>query len=184
MGTRPETYRSSGSLVFGAIAGVGALVLAVLAAVHPRAGAPDWVSGSLVLFAIVVYLAQVRPAVVLGESELVLRNMLGSVYVPWRLVGDVRVRQFLTVEVGEESYQCAAIGRSRRQIYKDARLIVVESPAEQSFGGFVETKIRSRAADARRGPEDPDQEVRVVRAWPEIVLLVAAVLALAVMIVS
>ena len=51
-------------------------------------GAPDWVTAALVLLAVVVYVAQVRPAVVLDESELVLRNMLETVHVPWPAVGE------------------------------------------------------------------------------------------------
>ena len=188
MSTETSTFRSSGSLVFGVITVVGLLTLAVLAAVHPDAGAPGWISAALVLLALVVYVASVRPAVVLEDSELVLRNMLSSVHVPWPLVGEVRVRQFLTVEAEDETYDCAAVGRTRRQIYRDAKnsgpraypdvgsrpdLIGRESasPAELSFGRFVETKIRNRAEEARRRAAEPSGEVRLVRAWPEIAAL-------------
>jgi len=188
MRTGPDTFRSSGAVVFGGITVISAFGLAVLAAIHPNAGAPGWISAALVLLALVVYVAQVRPAVVLEESDLVLRNMLESVHVPWPVVGEVRVRQFLTVEVGDRSYDCAAVGRSRRQVRRDNREIVANNPAEQSFGRFVETKIRNRAAEARRRrtpeavPEHlaMDDGVRRVRAWPEIVLLVASMVALVV----
>jgi len=185
MRERPETFRSSGSLVFGAITVAVALTLAVLAAVHPRAGAPAWLSAALVLFALVVYVASMRPAVVLGDAELVLRNMLSSVHVPWSLVGEVRVRQFLTVEAGDRTFDCAAVGRSRRQIHRDARRLAetpVVNPAELSYGRFVETKIRNRAEEARRRPETPDHQVRVVRAWPEIVGLTAGAVTLVVLV--
>ena len=191
MRTRPETFRSSGALVFGGITVVGALALAVVAAVHPRAGAPGWVPAALVLLGVVVYIAQVRPAVVLEESELVLRNMLESVRVPWPAVQDVRVRQFLSVQVGEREFNCAAVGRSRRQVRRDNRMIVAANPAEASFGRFVETKIRNRAADARaqQGIADASPEqialadgVHRVRAWPEIAVLVGTLLTLVVLI--
>ena len=174
MSTDTQTFRSSGSLVFGAITVVGLLTLALLAAIHPDAGAPGWISAALVLFALVVYVASVRPAVVLQESELVLRNMLTSVHVPWPLVGDVRIRQFLTVEVGDETYDCAAVGRTRRQIYRDAKTMIereAAAPAELSFGHFVETKIRNRAEDARRRDPEATGKVRRVRAWPELAAL-------------
>ncbi len=191
MDARPETFRSSGAVVFGGITAVGAIALAVLAAVHPDAGAPGWVSAALVLLALVVYVAQVRPAVVLDESELVMRNMLESVRVPWPAVGDVQVRQFVIVEVGEREFNCAAVGRSRRQVRRDNREAVAGHPAEESFGRFVETKIRNRAVDsrARQGiaKGSPEQaalieSVHRVRAWPEIVALGATVVTLAILI--
>lgn len=186
MGTRPETFRSTGAMVFGGVTVVGVLALAVAAA-FPGAGAPDWVSAALVLFAVVVYVAQVRPAVILDESELVLRNMLETVHVPWAAVGEVRIRQFLSVEVGDRELNCAAVGRSRRQIRRDARPVVEANPAEASFGRLVETKIRNRAAEGRKrqgivakSPEQAElaDDVRRVRAWPELVALVVAAVAL------
>jgi len=211
MGDRPETFRSSGAVVVGGITVVVSLVLAVLAALHPSAGAPDWISAGLFLFAVLVYLAQVRPAVVLRDAHLVLRNMVGSVHVPLAAVKDVRVRQFLSVEVGRRTYDCAAVGRTRRQIAKDARHTrgttpaswqpgdstgswqpSSAAPAELSYGRFIETKILQRATAARvdRGIEHRSEEqdaladdVRTVWAWPEIALLSVAVLLLAVTIV-
>ena len=202
-GTGPETFRSSGSVVMGSIGAVGALVLAVLSAVHPNAGAPDWIAAALFLFAVLVYVAQVRPAVVLDESNLVLRNMLGSVHVPWAAIKDAQVRQFLRVEVGRRTYECAAVGRTRRQILKDSRqpdgasrselsygqLPDTAGRGEYSYGRFIETKIRNRAKEAmtKRGIEHRSEEqgaladgVVILRAWPEIVLLGTAVVALAV----
>lgn len=189
MPTRPETFRSTGALVFGGMTVGAALTLAVLAAVHPDAGAPAWLSAALVLLAVVVYVAQVRPAVVLDESELVLRNMLESVHLPWAAIEEVRIRQFLSVEVGGREFNCAAVGRSRRQIRRDNRPAVEENLAETSFGRFVETKIRNRASDARTrkgvAAKSPEQaaladDVRRVRAWPEVGALGAAVVALVV----
>lgn len=187
MRTRPETFRSSGAFVFGLITVVGSLALAALAAFHPRAGAPDWLPVALVLLAVVVYIAEVRPAVVMGESALELRNMLATVHVPWAAVGETRVRQFVTVSVGGEEYNCAAVGRTRRQISRDNRGLVADRPIQESFGRFVETKIRNRASEARakRGiaKDSPEQaalfgEVTRVPAWAEIVVLTATVVTL------
>ncbi len=189
MPTRPETFRSTGALVFGGITVVGALALAVWVVVDPDTGAPDWVAAVLVLLAVVVYIAQVRPAVVLEESELVLRNMLETVHLPWAAIAEVRIRQFLTIKVGDREFNCAAVGRSRRQIRRDSRMVVEANPSEASFGRFVETKLRNRASDARNRQgikaNSPEQaalsdDLRRVRAWPEIIALGAAVAALAV----
>lgn len=206
---RPEMFRSSGSVVVGSIAAVVAVVLALLAAFHPDAGAPSWIPAGLFLLAVLVYIAQVRPAVILGETDLVLRNMLGTTRIPWAAIKDAQVRQFLRVRVGERHYDCAAVGRTRRQIMKDSRQPdpadpgsrayrqsirgtrepAAAAPAELSFGRFVETKIDNRVSEAllkggieRRSAEQEAlaDDVRTERAWPEIVVLCAAVVALVV----
>ena len=209
MTERPETFRSTGALVFGATTVVVALTLAVLAAVHPRAGAPAWVSVALVLLAVIVHIAQIRPAVQLRETDLVLRNMLTTVHLPWAAIESVRVRQFLTVRVAGRDHHCAAVGRTRRQIHREARPLVVDNPkdsafgplaaagrrrpTEMSFGRLVETKIQNRAADARAragiAAESAEQhaladDVRREPAWPEIGALVLALVALVVALVA
>ena len=106
----------------------------------------------------------------------------------------VRVRQFLSVEVGDRELRLRR-GRVGPVVRSGATagLVVEANPAEASFGRFVETKIRNRAADARKrqgiAAKSPEQaaladDVRRVRAWPEIVALVAAVVALVVTILS
>jgi hypothetical protein len=192
MQARPETFRSSGAVVFGAISAAVSLALAVLTAV-PAAGAPAWVPAALLLLTVVVYVAQVRPAVLMGESELVLRNMLQSVHLPWAAVEQVRIQQFLSVSAGGRDYSCAAVGRTRRQIRRDGPSgVPLPSPGADgtfSYGRLVESRIVDRAKEARsrRGvaAESPEQAaiadgVRVVRAWPEIVVLALAVVALVV----
>jgi hypothetical protein len=146
----------------------------------------------MALLAVISYVAQIRPAVILGESHLTLRNMLGTVHVPWAAVGEVNVRQIVTVEVGERVFDSPAVGRSPRQIRRDDALPPDHYATQDSFGLIVENQIRQRASDARtrQGIEEYSDEqaalaaeVREARAWPEIVLLVAAVAALVVTIV-
>ena len=192
MGKRAQTFRSPGGVITGALTVVVTLALAGFGAFYPGAGWADWLIAVMVLLALLSYVAQIRPAVVLGASHLLLRNMLGTVHVPWPAVGEVMVRQVLTVEVGDRVLDCPAVGRSPRQISRDAALPTDHHATEDSFGLFVETQIRQRAVDARaqQGIEAFSDEqaalaadVRKTRAWPEIVLLVAAVAALVVAIV-
>ena len=119
--------------------------------------------------------------------------MLGSVHVPWPAVGEVLVQQIVTVQAGDRVYNCPAVGRSPRQIKRDAALPLDHHPTEDSFGRFVESQILQRARDARaqEGIAEGSAEqyaladgVRRTRAWPEIVLLVAAVAALVIAIVA
>jgi hypothetical protein len=187
-----QTFRSSGAVITGGITVAITLGLAGFGAFYPDAGWADWLILMMVLIAIVSYVAQIRPAVVLGETQLTLRNMLQTVHIPWPAVGEVLVQQITTVEAGDHVYDCPAVGRSPRQIKRDAALPLDHHPTEDSFGRFVESQILHRARDARarEGIEEgsPEQAVvadgvRVTRAWPEIVLLVATIVALVVAIV-
>jgi hypothetical protein len=188
---RALTFRSTGNVLTGALTAVATLALAAFGAFYPDAGWPDWLVATMVLLAVVAYVAQIRPAAVLGESHLTLRNMLQTVHVPWAAVGEVLVQQILTVEVGERIFDCP-VGRSPRQIKQDNARPVDHPVTEDSFGLVIENQIRQRAAEARArlGIEEASAEqaalandVRRVRAWPEIVLLVAAVAGLVVAIV-
>ena len=187
-----QTFRSSGAVVTGGITVAATLGLAGFGAFYPDAGWADWLILTMVLIAVVAYVAQIRPAVVLGETHLTLRNMLQTVHIPWPAVGEVLVQQITTVEAGDRYYDCPAVGRSPRQIKRDSALPLDHHPTEDSFGRFVESEILHRARDARakEGIEEGSAEqaavadgVRVTRAWPEIVLLVATIVALVVAIV-
>ena len=189
---RKQTFRSPGGVITGGITVAVTLALAGFGAFYPGAGWADWLIVVMLLLALVSYVGQIRPAVVLGETDLVLRNMLGTVHVPWPAVGEVLVRQIVTVEAGDRIYDCPAVGRSPRQIKRDSALPLDHHPTEDSFGLFVESQILHRARDARAqaGIEEGSAEqhavadgVRQTRAWPEIVLLVAGVVALVVSVV-
>jgi hypothetical protein len=188
-----QTFRSAGAVITGGITIAATLALAGFGAFYPDAGWADWLIATMVLIAVVSYVAQIRPAVVLGETQLTLRNMLGSVHVPWPAVGEVLVQQIVTVQAGDQVYNCPAVSRSPRQIKRDAALPLDHHPTEDSFGRIVESQILQRARDARaqEGIEEGSAEqyaladgVRRTRAWPEIALLVAAAAALVIAIVA
>jgi hypothetical protein len=192
VGRRAQTFRSAGNMLTGVLTAVVTLALAAFGAFYPEAGWPDWLIAGMVLIAVAAYVGQIRPAVVLGETHLTLRNMLQTVHVPWPAVGEVLVRQILTVEVGERVFDCPAVGRSARQMARD-EAVLVGNQTEDSYGLLIENLIRQRAANARerQGIEESSPEqaaladaVRRVPAWPEIVLLAAAVVGLVVTIVA
>ncbi len=155
-----QTFRSAGSLLTGVLTVVMGTALAAFGAFYPGAGWPDWLIAAMVLLAVVSYVAQIRPAVILGESHLTLRNMLRTVHVPWPAVGEVYVRQIVTVEVGERVFDSPAVGRSPRQIRRDAALPPDHHATQDSFGLVVENQIRHRAtnARARQGIEEYSDE--------------------------
>ena len=189
MASGKQTFRSPGAVITGGITAVVTLALAGFGAFYPDAGWADWLILTFVLVAVVSYVAQVRPALVLGETHLTLRNMLQTVHVPWPAVGEVLVQQITTVQAGDHVYDCPAVGRSPRQIKRDAALPLDHHPTEDSFGRFVESQIQHRARDARakEGIVEGSAEqhaladgVGVTRAWPEIVLLVGTIASLVV----
>lgn len=180
-----HTFRQTGAVVTGSITVVVMLAFAAFGTFYPSSGWPAWLVAGALLLAAVAYVAQLRPAVVLTDTDLVLRDMLSTVRVPLAAVRTVDVAQLLSVEVGGEIYDNPAVGRSRRQIKRDAALPVEHHLTEDSYGLVVEHTIRERAAAARRArgvAEDSREqralaaEVRRVRAWPEIALLALAVL--------
>lgn len=174
-----RTFRQAGAVVTGAITLVAMLAFAAFGTFYPDSGWPDWLVAGALLLAAVVYVVQLRPAVVVDRSVLTLRNMLETVHVPLSAIDAVDVQQLLVVEVGDRVYESPAVGRTRRQIRRDAALPVDHHLTEDSFGLIIEHTIRERAKDARRaarGAAAP--QVRRVRAWPEIALLVLGVLGL------
>lgn len=166
-----------------------------------RVGVADWLYATLVLVAVLVWAAMLRPRVSLTDDDLVLRNMMETVRLPLAALEDVTVRQVLAVWAGGRRYVSPAIGRSRRTISRDevisrsregAPLPRRLQDAEASYGDFVEERIRTRAENAReqRGirPRSAEQaaladDVRRQPAWPEIVALAVAAIALVVTIV-
>ena len=54
--------------------------------------------------------------------ELVLRNMLSTIYIPLAAIEEVAVRQVLAVRAGDKRYVCAGVGRTLRQAMKGSAL--------------------------------------------------------------
>ena len=68
MASDKQTFRSAGAVITGGITVAATLALAEFGAFYPDAGWADWLIATMVLIAVVSYVAQIRPAVVLGET--------------------------------------------------------------------------------------------------------------------
>jgi hypothetical protein len=186
-----EWFTSWGGRVMGIIGLAAAALVALLGITgiggdyHPAAYA---VCG---LFAAVVWVTMLRPAVGIRDDVLVLRNPLTTVTIPLAAVQQVAVGQFLAVLAGDRRYTNAAVGRGRFAARRDDAL--TDTSPQRSFGGVVESRIRHRAHDARasQGIEERSEEqdalaagVQREPAWLETGLLVVLALIVVVTLVA
>lgn len=104
-----QVFRQRSSLgLAGVCAATALFVLGSLA--RNWADTPQPLFASWVLFGLaVVWSVFVRPAVVIDQDGVTLRNLLRDVHVPWGRLSDVKVRWNLTVYVGERGYSAWAI---------------------------------------------------------------------------
>ncbi|CAN5437012.1 hypothetical protein BH11ACT8_BH11ACT8_10850 [soil metagenome] len=171
------TYNSGSGKVMGIITVSVAVVAAALALFDHSGGRPAYEVVCLaVFFGTLGWAAMLRPTITVGREDLVLRNMLETVTIPLAAVESVTVRQVLVIRAGEKKITSSAIGRSRRQITRDARPAgsgsgfgslfqlggggganaggdagagTLASSPRGSYGLLVEEQLRSHAKNAR-----------------------------------
>ena len=179
-----EWFATWGGRVMGVV-GLALAALVVLLGLTGWGGDYDPAAYAISgLFASVVWVTMLRPAVGLREDELVLRNPLTTVTVPLAAVEQVAVGQFLAVLVGGRRYTNSGIGRGRRAAKHDDE--VGDTSPQRSYGGVIEARLRQRADDARarEGLKNRSEEqealaagVRRQPALVEVALLAAFLLA-------
>ena len=107
--TRQHLIRQRSPLGLAAACGVTGLVLLVSMAFqwaeHPEPLFAGWV----VFILAVVWSLFVRPAVLLDEDGVTLRNVVRDIHIPWGQVTDVEFRWNLKVLVGDRPYTAWAI---------------------------------------------------------------------------
>ncbi len=179
MSDETQRFSATSGRVFGVI-GVAVAGATALAALLDTRGEPSYATAALaVFFGALVWAAMLRPRVDLDASSIVMRNMFETVTLPLVAVESVAVRQVLVVFAGGKRYTSSAIGRSRRQLFRDGRQggggsstqgiglvpampAAPEKPATAatSYGLFVEERLRSRVSDslARSGIKPRSEE--------------------------
>lgn len=181
MSDQVERFRPTSGLVTGGLIVAFSVLVAGVGLVAPSQGVPAWLIALSAFVAALSWASMLRPAVALVGDDLRMRNMLETVHVPLTEIEDVAVRQVLVVRADGRRFVSPAVGRTRRQLGRDAMLSGDQARqlAEASYGAFVEERIRSRAADALArsgsGPSPSEQPpaavVRRQPAWPEIIAL-------------
>jgi hypothetical protein len=132
--------------------------------------------------------------VLVQGHDLVLRNMLSTVFIPLASIEELAVRQVLAVRAGGKRYVCAGVGRSLRQAMRGSavqkareqmgglrgELAAVREPG-MNYADYVEIRLQELIKEdrARRGiakfsdeAEALARQARRVLAWPEIAALV------------
>jgi hypothetical protein len=186
-----ERFAPTSGRISGVVGLITAGVVLILAVLGWDAGTPLGVAIVALLGALLVWAAMLRPALWTTTSELVMRGMFGTHWIPLAAIDTVIVTQVLAVKVGDRRFVSPVIGYTVRQTMKskvrDAQSPSSSAPAPtQEHQAFVEARIAYVAQDARdrlgirKG--SPEQQalaagVRHTWAWPE--LAAAAVLVLA-----
>ncbi|GAA3658783.1 hypothetical protein GCM10022237_18500 [Nocardioides ginsengisoli] len=185
-----ERYSSGGK-------GLGIFGLVVVAAIvaygviDRGADFQPWFIALCLLFGAIIWASLVRPALVLHEDELELRNIVHDRWVPYARITDFRIDQVTIVFTDEgEKYVGAGFGRSRRMIRRDgaggvasgglftsrfASMTPADDTEKHSLGWLIQDKVRRNAAGAvekaELSPEIPVAPARGAWAWPQIVIL-------------
>jgi hypothetical protein len=137
-----EKFAPNGGTAIAVIGGLVALGF-VLAWIFDRAGVALWVPAIALFGAVLLYMSTVRPRVMVRDRELVLRNMVSTVYLPLASVEEIAVRQVMAVRAGGKRYVCAGVGRTVRQAMKGSAV----QRAREEMGG-----LRAEMAKATREP--------------------------------
>jgi len=107
--TKQQLIRQRSPLGLAAVCGITGLVLLVSMAFqwaeHPEPLFAAWVVFAMAL----VWSLFVRPAVLLDEDGVTIRNVLRDIHIPWSQVTDVEFRWNLKVVVGDRPFTAWAI---------------------------------------------------------------------------
>lgn len=187
-------YRSREGMVGGVFV-LGLIGLVVVVGIIDDADAtPAWMYAGSAVLAMLVWMAMIRPRVCSDGTQLELRAMAETAWVPLAAITGLEVRHVLEVRVGQERITSAAVGRTRRQLTRDLRvrptrgldgLVAEAETPRESAGAVAEAQLLRAVEEARSrarvaGADLGEDQVRRSRAWPEIVLLAGAVVALVV----
>jgi hypothetical protein len=130
-------------------------------------------ASGVLLFGAVIVTVYLRPALLLREEHLLVRNALSSVTIPWGAIESVRVRHVMEVDVGERVVRALAFGRTARQQRRHAVASAKpEDPVrdEVDLTAYVVDRVRTAAVEGRHGSDGA--EVTSTWRWPEIAVLV------------
>ena len=177
-----ERFRPTSGRLLGVVALVLAATVIVVGIVDHDGALPVTMIAGAVVFGALVWSSMLRPRVWATETDLVMRNMLDTVWIPLAAIETVVVRQVLAVGAGDSRYVSPAIGHTMRQTFKTSHG-APRKDATESYPVFVEERIYQLAEDARARlgiRRYSDEQVALARsvrrdlAWPEIVVLAVA----------
>lgn len=204
MSTTQQVFRQRTTLALAGVSGVTGVLL-LLSLARNWADNPEPVFAGWVLFGFaLVWVLFVRPAVVLGDDGVTIRNVLRDIYIPWGQVTRVDSRWNLKVFVEDQGYTAWAIGsQAERPRLRSGGRVIQPGPVNRHTGGAeahapqTASKVTARMvawsieqarqeyaeALARGAPATaPSGQVRIT--WVPLVLAILALSALAVVALS
>lgn len=182
-------FHPTGGRGTGVLAVFVALVVVVLTVADPR-GTPAWAAPLAVLIGVLGWASSLWPRLSVDAEDLVLRNMVETVRVPFTAIEALAVRQVLAIRAGGKRYVSTAAGRSLRKTVRNkpgTRPAPDVSAPGIDYVDYIEHEIRHRMELAREAADTaglPDDQVparaRVRREpeWLPIGLIGASTLAL------
>ena len=193
-----ERFAPTSGRISGIVGLITAGVVLILALLGWDTGTPLGVAIVAVLGGVLVWAAMLRPALWTTGSDLVIRGMFSTSWVPLAAIDRVVVTQVLAVKVGDRRFVSPVIGYTVRQTMR-SKVRDAQAPNSSGAGptqehqAFVEARITYVAQDTRdrlgirKG--SPEQQalaagVRHTWAWPELAACALLVLAFVVWLVA
>lgn len=177
-----EWYRGTSSWVWAALA----LIAVVVVIGIDIADGWHWpIFFATLLFAVLAYVAILRPRVGIEGGDLVLHHMYSTQRLPVAAVETVSIGRTFEATAGGRHYVSAAVSRSLRAVFKGSG----RRDPQANYADFVEERVLLLASDARVQAgvrQDSDEQfaladdVRRTWSWPLIAATVAPAAALAV----
>lgn len=90
---------------------------------------------------VVIHATATRPAVVIDDAGILLRNIVRDIYVPWSAVEDIDTEWVLTVHTSGRKYVAWAVSARNPARQRQA--------GSSMFSGFASPRLREMAADAQ-----------------------------------
>lgn len=175
-GLKKSERFSTGGMVGGVCGILVVVTVLVLGTADSSGEFPAWAYPAGAFVAVAIWAILLRPCLVLGPKDVELRNIFHSRWVPYALITDVNIELVTTIRTESGEYVASGFGRTRRKMRRDERGLVEERPKDPSLGWLVEAKLKRRVDDAKYALGEVG-EVRLARAWPEIVAMAVTAVA-------
>jgi hypothetical protein len=101
-------------------------------------------ASAVLLYGAITVAVFLRPAVVVEDDHLLVRNSLTDVVVPWPAIRGVALRYVMELDVGDRVVRAVAFGRTPRQMRHQARNVA--GVAEVDYTSVVMNRLREVAA--------------------------------------
>lgn len=154
-GPQTESFATPSGRYLGYIVVGAAVVLCLLGLKSQGTGALGMIS-ICVAFALLAWVALIRPRVSAHQNGLLLRNMLRDTFVPWASIRSCRAAQTLQVGTRDRIYHGLGLTKSARQASKEQRQRRVGPGGGRTI--FGPNLGMSSMASAPQLPSRPDGE--------------------------